>query len=100
MSSARNRLSIHSSTVGVNDPKNVTYIQDPIRHADVCTCPKCNAKANRIAAFGAIRRAAEIMRWHEANAKRLERLRPDGLNEYEAQAIRRAIRAAIRSPKA
>ena len=54
----------------------------------------------RIAAFGAIRRAAEVMRWHEANAKRLERLRPDGLNEYEAQAIRRAIRAAIGSPKA
>lgn len=61
-----------------------------------CSCEL----SSRIAAFGAIRRAAEVMRWHEANAKRLERLRPDGLNEYEAQAIRRAIRAAIRSPKA
>lgn len=55
---------------------------------------------HRAAAFGAIRRAAEIMRWHEANAKRLAPYRPDGLNEYEAKAIRRAIRATIGSPKA
>lgn len=70
---------------------------------DLCMCDLCRKRAaaySRVEAFGAIRRAAEIMRWHENNAKRLAPLRPDGLNEYEAKAIRNAIRAAIRSDKA
>ena len=57
--------------------------------SDPCTCADCNAKANRIAAFGALRRAAEVIR----EAERLH------LCKYEANYIRRAIRAAIGSDK-
>ena len=70
-----------------------------VTHADVCTCAKCNAKANRIAAFGAIRRAAEV-------ARRIERDTTwddvdDGLGDLiTAAGIREAIRAAIGSQKA
>ena len=59
-----------------------------VRHHDVCTCAKCNAKANRIAAFGAIRRAAAHARTS------------DSWDPYHGHLIREAIRAAIASDKA
>lgn len=54
--------------------------------SDPCTCSDCNAKANRIAAFGAIRRAAQETRDWEAFGG-------------DGHPIRRAIRAAIGSDK-
>lgn len=66
---------------------------------DDCTCANCNTKRNRIAGFGAIRRAAQV-------ARRIERDTTwddvdDGLGDLiTAAGIRQAIRAAIRSPKA
>ena len=66
--------------------------------SDPCTCAECNAKQNRIHAFGAMRRATEIARRYD-NAEREMAAR----NYYEAagvygryaENIRRAIRAAI-----
>lgn len=58
---------------------------------------------DRIAAFGAIRRAATVMRAYEAVGwKKLDGLLfVDDMNAVVAEAaVRRAIRAAIGSPKA
>lgn len=60
-------------------------------------------RRSRIEAFGAIRRAAEIMRWHEAEAASWKaRGIIDTSENYEwcADQIRLAIRAAIGSEKA
>lgn len=65
---------------------------------DDCTCANCNAKRNRIAAFGAIRRAV-------THARALDRLAAWGGNaqqftdRYAALQIRNAIRLAIGSDK-
>ncbi len=67
---------------------------------DDCTCSKCNDKRNRIAAFGAIRRAA-------THARNLERLAAGAwggnaqqfTDRYSAHQIRNAIRLAIGSDK-
>lgn len=69
---------------------------------DDCTCAKCNNKRNRTAAFGAIRRAAEVARGLEAHKRGEIGAMHDHTHWDEAQAIaiRRAIRAAIGSPKA
>ena len=60
---------------------------------DPCTCCECNAKQNRIAAFAAIRRAAEVARWNDATQA--------GNNPMSVvgDRIRDAIRAAIGSDK-
>ena len=72
-----------------------------ITHADVCTCAKCNAKANRIAAFCAIRRAAEVAReWDDLARFPFDLPRPSAHYAGNATAIRAVIRAAIGSPKA
>ena len=80
--------------------------------SDPCTCSWCNAKKNRIAAFGAIRRAAEVARQFDHDAEVLRQrchAIVDGkdsgdvaiLNRYQGESkinaaiVRRAIRAAI-----
>lgn len=73
--------------------------------SDPCTCSECNAKQNRIVAFGAIRRAAEIARHHEWEARIIELGATDFAKRLAAEhfclakAVRRAIRAAIGSDK-
>ena len=54
-------------------------------------------RASRIAAFGAIRRAAEIARWYDERQKVLGHY--DYVYELQAKTVRRAIRAAIGSEK-
>lgn len=55
----------------------------------------------RIAAFGAIRRAAQVARWWQAEAEQYENHNMIAFNESAnvADGIRQAIRAAIGSPK-
>jgi len=63
--------------------------------SDICMCSLCRERAEaycRVAAFGAIRRAAEEARDVDC---------PCGCHgDLDAKAMRRAIRAAIGSPKA
>lgn len=71
--------------------------------SDPCTCSECNAKQNRIAAFGAIRRAAAVARDHDKSARFYnEQGNSEGrvLGGILARNTRRAIRAAIGSDKA
>ena len=68
-----------------------------IRLSHTCTC----GLSHRIAAFGAIRRAATIARDLDREAIRVEDEFLDASDVHrEARQVRRAIRAAIRSPKA
>lgn len=61
-------------------------------------------RVTRAAAFGAIRRAATLAREHDARCAELRVKSPRSAfvlsHMNEASAIRRAIRAAIKSPKA
>ena len=63
-------------------------------------------QANRIIAFGAIRRAAEVARHHDCEARIIECGSTDFANRLAAEhfclakAVRRAIRAAIGLDKA
>ena len=59
-----------------------------------------DTKANRIAAFGAIRRAVEVARECEATGWEQTTLGLQWAWWNKAHEIRRAIRAAIGSPKA
>ena len=73
---------------------------------DDCTCANCNTKRNRIAAFGAIRRAEAVARHHDYEARIVECASTDFAKRLAAEhfclgrAVRRAIRAAIGSDKA
>ena len=67
--------------------------------SDPCTCLDCNAKANRIAAFGAIRRAVEVARECEATGWEQTTLGLQWAWWNKAHEIRRAIRAAIGSDR-
>lgn len=68
---------------------------------DDCTCANCNTKRNRIAAFGAIRRAAEVARSYDAAAITVSHRSESEADVFVSMGdgVRRAIRAAIGSPK-
>ena len=69
--------------------------------SDPCTCSECNAKKNRIASFGAIRRAATLARTNDKIARRYAWEGDPQAFAFRMAAndIRRAIRAAIGSDK-
>lgn len=72
-----------------------------VRFSHTCSY-RCSCElSNRIAAFGAIRKAAEVARTYEETAL-ASSLLPDAFHYYSALAkgARDAIRAAIGSPKA
>lgn len=62
-----------------------------------CTCSECNTKQNRIAAFGAIRRAAILARINDKIARRYAWEGDPQAFAFRMAAndIRRAIRVAI-----
>lgn len=71
-----------------------------VTHAEPCTCAKCNAKANRVAVFGGIRRAVDLARTLDQLAH-THGVQPRSAFEMrlQASAIRHGIRAAIGSDK-
>jgi hypothetical protein len=70
--------------------------------SEPCTCPHCNAKQNRIAAYGAIRRAATVARQNDKAARHFAWEGDSQAYAFRMAAVnvRRAIRAAIRSAAA
>ena len=103
MSNYDDSLSVGSvAFAGLNDPAKPTYIEGP-RHAEVCTCAKCTAKRNRIAAFGAIRRAVSVARLYDNPDELFGPCADDAAKldfDMTARTVRCAIRAAIGSDKA
>lgn len=71
-----------------------------VRQHDVCTCAKCNTKANRIAAFAAMRRAATVARDADRLADVVDDKAWASRLYREAAGARAAIRAAIGSDHA
>jgi hypothetical protein len=65
--------------------------------SDPCTCSECNAKQNRIAAFGAIRRAATLARTNDKVARHYAWEGDPQAYAFRMAAnnVRRAIRHAI-----
>ena len=80
-------------------PTNLTL--GSVRFSRNCSYSCSCELSNRIAAFGAIRRAAEVARVYDETAS-ASSLLPDAFHYYNALAkgARDAIRAAIGSPKA
>jgi hypothetical protein len=68
--------------------------------SDPCTCPHCNAKQNRIEAYGAIRRVLTLVR-HREREYRIQGNYAVGIEHaVRGNAMRCALRVAIGPVKA